>query len=113
MDSPWTLQHRGEQADPDDLLWTRGLTVDPAAAWAFRPVDDIVAQSFSNVNDTDDVITGTAFTDGSLQNKHRLGGQAGWSAVELNAEATRARIAYYGPLPVSLPVQRRILRAEL
>ena len=62
---------------------------------------------------TDGVLTGTAFTDGSLRHKHRTAGQAGWAALEWGAGRSGARVVYYGALPVSLPVHRRILRAEL
>ena len=57
--------------------------------------------------------SGRGFTDGSLIGKTRVGGQAGWAAIERRPGATEASAVIFGCLPVALPVQRRILRAEL
>ena len=38
---PRTYQHIAEQAGAADLLWSRGLTVDPSASWDFRPVSEV------------------------------------------------------------------------
>lgn len=111
--SLWTLQHRSEQAPPEDLLWTSGLIMDTTANFAFRLVDDMFARVFGSVYRSEGVIASTAFTDGFLQSKRSMGGQPGMGFVERSAGAASVRIAYYGLLLAPLLVQRRILRAEL
>ncbi len=126
--SPVAFQHIAEQANPDELLWTRGLRPDPSTAWSFRPVEESADVEWREGGEEREAIafSGDVCTDGSLKSKWRLGGQAGWGAVVLNPakhdgadeeeeeEAAFGHgIVLYGPLPVQLPVQRRILRAEL
>ena len=113
---PATYQHIAEEADPSNLLWTRGLAVDPSSSWHFRPVsengNDIVWRA-SEADSGPVTFSGRGFTDGSLMRKTRTGGQTGWAAIERRCSANEATVVMYGVLPVSLPVQRRILRAEL
>ena len=109
--APPQMQHRGEQADPGNLMWLRGLAKDPSTEWAFQPVQEQVRAVTPVPGEV--LFTGDGFTDGSLRGGHRTGGQAGWAAVTCPPGETRSVTALYGPLPVALPVQRRILRAEL
>jgi len=49
-------------------------------------------------------------TDGSLKHKHRAGGQCGWAVTGMQGGDT---VTAWGAMPATLPVQKRILRAEL
>lgn len=111
LDSPQEMQHLGELASPDDLLWTRGLVADPSAGWCFRPVLEEI--HYAGTQHDGGVISGEGFTDGSLIGKHRVGGKAGWAVAECLPGQNEARVLYFGPLPCTLPVQKRVLRAEL
>ena len=51
-----------------------------------------------------------AGTDGSLKHKHRAGGQCGWAVTGMQGGDT---LTAWGTMPADLPVQKRILRAEL
>eukprot|EP00973_Karenia_brevis_P060546 8420135-Karenia_brevis.AAC.1 len=102
----WTYQHLGAQASPESKLHTRGLM--PEHVFAFRPVDD--AMHCKPDEDGNVLFQRAAYTDGSLLSKHRRGGQCGWAVV---GGAADARVISWGPMPAQLPVQKRILRAEL
>ena len=84
--SPVEFQHVASTADPSNLLWSRGLVADPSAQWPFRPVseeaNDILWRGLSCDDDGPVVLSGRGFMDGSSIGKTRLGGQAGWAAVE-------------------------------
>jgi len=41
-------------------------------------VDDVAVKVVGSNDDAEDTVSGAAFIDGSLQNKHRTGGRAGW-----------------------------------
>ena len=57
---------------------------------------------------------GKLFVDGSLMCKHgSQGGQAGWAVAPIHETSHELACSAYGAMPISLPVQRRILRAEL
>ena len=57
---------------------------------------------------------GKLFVDGSLMCKHgSQGGQAGWAVAPIHETSHELACPAYGAMPISLPVQRRILRAEL
>ena len=100
-------QHMGEEASSADLLWNRGLVADPAARFDFRPVPDVAFASGPGGGGGTVLLEGQVFTDGSLRNKYRGGGQAGWAAVAPAASGEHSVV--YGPLPVDLPVQMRVL----
>ena len=52
--------------------------------------------------------------DGSLVCKHgSQGGQAGWAVAQIHETSHELVCSAHGAMPISLPVQRRILRAEL
>ena len=97
----------GRQAD---LLWNRGLVATPAARWAFHRVDDIAEAWAAEGHDDGSAVTGEVFGDGSMKGSNEWA-QCGWSRVQ--HEDGRLLTASWGPLPVDLPVQRRIKRAEL
>ena len=60
------------------------------------------------------VLEGKLFVDGSLLSKHGAqGGQAGWAVVQVDEASHELVCAAHGAMPVTLPVQRRIMRAEL
>ena len=57
---------------------------------------------------------GQLFVDGSLMCKHgSQGGQAGWAVTQIHEISHELVCSAHGAMPISLPVQRRILRAEL
>jgi hypothetical protein len=108
---PRQWQHIAESAGGGDLLWTRGLVQDPCANRRFRPTLEDVSEERSD--GCEGLFTGDTFTDGSMKSKFRRGGQCGWAGVSWTAGAATASMARWGPMPSQLPVQKRILRAEL
>ena len=54
------------------------------------------------------------FVDGSLLSKYGAqGGQAGWAVAQVDETTHELVCSAHGAMPISLPVQRRIMRAEL
>eukprot|EP00973_Karenia_brevis_P051996 7221829-Karenia_brevis.AAC.1 len=107
-----TWQHVAEVAcaegGPSQLLWTRGLVANPAAAWKFHPIQD-EHHTWSALAEPI-AYSGDVFGDGSKKGI-REWAPCGWAAVSMNGSEVQQ--AKWGPLPVELPVQRRIKRAEL
>ncbi|CAK0863259.1 unnamed protein product [Prorocentrum cordatum] len=102
-------QHVAEQQDTN-MLWTRGLVRSPEADWKFVGVEE--DQYYGQVVDgEEDYFTGDIVCDGS-----KLGysdwAQTGWAAMSLNDNGT-AKMQMWGPLPCSLPIHRRVKRAEM
>ena len=59
------------------------------------------------------VFGGKLFVDGSLMCKHgSQGGQARWTVAQIHETSHELVCSAHGAMPISLPVQRRILRAE-
>ncbi|CAK0878174.1 unnamed protein product, partial [Prorocentrum cordatum] len=102
-------QHVAEQQDTN-TLWTRGLVRSPEADWKFVGIEE--DQYYGQVVDgEEDYFTGDIVCDGS-----KLGysdwAQTGWAAMSLNDNGT-AKMQMWGPLPCSLPIHRRVKRAEM
>ena len=79
------LQPMGEVAEEDDLLWTRGLVLDPVATRQVREVREVTYEE-RWAETEEDACDGQCFhqamfTNGSLVGKFRKAGQAGWAAV--------------------------------
>ena len=56
---------------------------------------------------------GQPFVDGSLMCKHESqGGQGGWAVAQIHETFHELVCSAHGAMPISLPVQRRILRAD-
>ncbi|CAK0847595.1 unnamed protein product [Prorocentrum cordatum] len=102
-------QHVAEQQDTN-MLWTRGLVRSPEADWKFVGVaaDQYYGQM---VDGEEDYFTGDIVCDGS-----KLGysdwAQTGWAAMSLTDNGT-AKMQMWGPLPCTLPIHRRVKRAEM
>ena len=57
---------------------------------------------------------GKLFVDGPLTCKYgSQGGQAGWAVTQVHEASHELVCSAHGAMPISLPVQHRILRAEL
>ena len=90
----------------DDLLYTRCLVSERTAP--FQPTLESVhwrAGAHQLLH-----LEGHAASDGSLKHKHRAGGQCGWSVA---GRSGGSEIVIWGSMPCSLPVHKKILRAEL
>ena len=113
MDRKWQhvaaeacLQAQG--ANETCTLWTRGLVRDPSADWTFVPIEDRHEEWSKELECR--VFSGDVFGDGSKKGSHEWS-QCGWAAIQSSEQGDL--FACWGPLPVDLPVQRRIKRAEL
>ena len=116
----WGSEHRTWQHQADDdckkgekvLLWTRGLAKDPSSEWVFKPPPEETCCKVIKAADFewDGTISGDIYPDGSKLG-HTEWAQCGWAWVTLSGG--KVRVGQFGALPISLPVQRRIKRAEL
>ena len=96
------------------LMWEKGLTHDPVERYTPGRTHDGTAHLWIHPNVRDSCFGGKLFVDGSLLSKHGAqGGQAGWAVVQVDEATHQLVCAAHGAMPVSLPVQRRIMRAEL
>ena len=103
----------GEQAQPESMLWCRGLDKDPSSEWVFHGSSG--SHHVENLSDASQVtpeVTGLVAIDGSLIGKYRGGGALGWGMAAADDNGS-ALVRHFGLVPVELPVQRRILRGEL
>ena len=110
-EAPRAIQHLGETAAEGSTLYTRALLKDPASEWAFRSFPEVVRSERAK-GDEDWPLTGLAAMDGSLKWKYRGGGALGWG-LALTDGGGELLQRWYGTVPCTLPVQVRILRAEL
>ncbi|CAK0838233.1 unnamed protein product [Prorocentrum cordatum] len=102
-------QHVAGQQDTN-IPWARGLVRSPEADWKFVGIEE--DQYYVQVVDgEEDYFTGDIVCDGS-----KLGysdwAQTGWAAMSLTDNGT-AKMQMWGPLPCSLPIHRRVKRAEM
>ncbi|CAK0822508.1 unnamed protein product, partial [Prorocentrum cordatum] len=102
-------QHVAEQQDTN-MPWTRGLVRSPEADWKFVGIEE--DQYYGQVVEgEEDYFTGDIVCDGSKLG-HSNWAQTGWAAMSLNDNGT-AKMQMWGPLPCSLPIHRRVKRAEM
>ena len=107
---PERWQHQIETS-PNRWLWDRGLLADPTKRHPFKQQPE---ETRWNVPDGEEALfTGDVATDGSRIGNWRDLGCTGMAAAQLAPGGTEVTIAAWGPLPVDLPVQRKIARAEL
>jgi len=101
--------HGVDHAADISSLWHSGLTKVPWAGWgAFETIpDEWQEHVFDSV---DSCFTGHVYGDGSLKGKGEFA-QCGWAVARKDGHEV-VHLAY-GPLPINLPVQRTIKRAEL
>ena len=100
-DRDWEQTQVGERHDPVEKH-TPGRTHDGTIHVWIHP--SVVGNSFG----------GKFFVDGSLMCKYgSQRGQAGWAVTEIHETSHELVCSAHGAMPISLPVQRRILRAEL
>ena len=96
------------------LMWEKGLMHDPVERYTPGRTHDGTAHFWIHPNARDSCFGGKLFVDGSLLSKHGAqGGQAGWAVVQVDEASHELVCTAHGAMPVTLPVQRRIMRAEL
>ena len=109
FDSP-THQHQGATATGDKLKWKRGFLHGPVEKYTPRRAHDGTSHVWVQHSVVGNSFGGTLFVEGSQMCKHGAqGGQTGWAVAQIN-EATRVLVcSAHGAMPISLPVQRRIM----
>ena len=95
----------GAIASADGLLNTRGLEAEKQVP--FHATPEVTHWQLGQEQTA--LFENAVGTDGSLTHKHRSGGKCGWAVVGNQS----GQQAAWGSMPASLPVQKRILRAEL
>ena len=96
----------GAIASADSLLYTRGLEAEKQVP--FHATPEVTHWQLGQEQEA--LLENVVGTDGSLTHKHRSGGKCGWAVV---GSQNGQQVAAWGSMPASLPVQKRILRAEL
>jgi len=93
-----------------NLLYTRCLTAEKK--FPFQPTEErtAVVHWAPLGPEQEAFFEKDVATDGSLKHKHRAGGQCGWAVTGMQGGDT---VTAWGAMPATLPVQKRILRAEL
>ena len=114
LDLPPTHQHLGATATGDKLMWEKGLMHHPVERCTFGRTHDGTAHVWIHPNVRGSSFGGKLFVDGSLLSKYGAqGGQAGWAVAQVDETTHELVCSAHGAMPISLPVQRRIMRAEL
>ena len=92
------------------MLWTRGLVRHPEAEWQFVGIDE--GQYMCQAVEVDeDYFTGDIVCDGSTLGYSEWA-QTGWAAMSVNEDG-KPKYQMCGPLPCTLPVHRKVKRAEM
>ena len=113
MNLPPTHQHQGQTATGDKLKWERGLMHDPVEKYTPGRAHDGTIHVWIHPSVVGNSFGGKLFVDGSLLCKYgSQGGQAGWAVTQIHETSHELVCSAHGAMPISLPVQRRILRAE-
>ena len=99
-------QHMGAEASPNNLLFTRGLEAEKKVP--FHATPEVTHWQLEQGQEP--MFENKIATDGSLMHKHSAGGKCGWAVV---GNQNGQQMVAWGTMPASLPVQKRILRAEL
>ena len=111
---PPTHQHQGETATNDKVKWERGLTHDPGEKHIPGRRHDGTLHVWVHPSVVGNRVGGKLYVDGSLMCKHGAqGGQTGWAVAQVNELTHELVCSAHGAMPISLPVQRRTMRAEL
>ena len=114
FDLPPTHQHHGETATDDKLKWERGLMHDPVEKYTSGCTHGGTIHMWVHHSVVCNSFGGKLCVDGSLMRKHGAqGGQTGWAVAQINEAAHELVCSAHGAMPISLTVQRRIMRAEL
>ena len=114
MHLPPTHQHQGQTATGDKLKCERGLMHDPVEKYTPGRTHDGTIHVWTHPSVVGNSFGGKLFVDGSLMCKHgSQGGQVGWAVAQIHETSRESVSSAHGAMPISLPVQRRILRAEL
>ena len=114
MGLPPTHQHQGETATGDKLKWERGLMHDFVEKYTPGRTHDGSIHVWMHLSVVGNSFGGKLFVDVSLMCKHGAqGGQTGWTETQIHKTTHELVCSAHGAMPISLPVQRRILRAEL
>jgi len=110
MYPPATWQHQ-IATSRDRWLWDRGLAPDPSRRYAVRAQEEAVGWQLGP--EASALFSGDVATDGSRLGSWQDLGRTGAAAVQLEEGGLDVAVVAWGPMPVYLPVQRRIARAEL
>ena len=110
MDLPPTHQHQGQTATRDTVKWERGLMHDPVEKYTPGRTHDGTLHVWIHPSVVGNSFGGKLFVDDSLMCKH--GSQSGQSS-QIHETSHELVCSAHGATQISLPVQRRILRAEL
>ena len=87
---------------------------DPVERYTFGRTHDGTAHVWIHPSVRGNSFGRNLFVDGSLLSKYGAqGGQAGWAVAQVNETTHELVCSAHGAMPISLPVQRRIMRAEL
>ena len=114
MDFPPTHQHQGQTATGDKLKWERGLMHDRVEKYTPERTHDGSIHVWIHPSVVGNSFGGRLFVDGSLLCKHgSQGGQTRWAVAKIHETSHELVCSAHGAMPISLAVQRRILRAEL
>ena len=114
IDLPPTHHHQGQTATRDKLKWERGLMHDPVEKYTPGCTHHSTIRVWIHPSVVGDSFGGKLFVDGSLMCQHgSQEGQAGWAVAQIHETTHELVCSALGAMPISLPVQRRILRAEL
>ena len=114
MHLPPTHQHQGQTATGDKLKMERGLMHDPVEKYTPGRTHDGTIHVWIRPSVVGNSFGGKMFVDASLTCKHgSQGGEAGWAVAQIHETTHELVSSAHGAIPISFPVQRRILRAEL
>ena len=114
FDFPPTHQHQGETAIGNKLKWERGLMHDLVEKDTPGRTHDDTVHVWIHPSVVGNSFGGKLFVDASLMCKHgSQGGQTGRAVAQIHETSHELVCSADGAMPISLPVQRRIWRAEL
>ena len=94
------------------MLWERALAPDPAANYEFKPQPEDETWWVAPGLEVS-LFHGVVASDGSRLGNWTDISPTGFAVAMVDAESGTLQMACWGPMPYQLPVQRRILRAEL
>ena len=98
----------------DKLKWERSLVHDLVAKYTPGRARDGTVHVWVHHSVIGNSFGGNLFVDRSLVCKRGAqGGQTGWAMAQINEATHELVCSAHGAMPISLPVQRRITRAEV